>query len=69
MVYETCGRQTLLPQSLLIPLCYDPTKEPLCHGVFAYVWKGKHQGQDVAAKVLRVYQKDSYIEQTRRVGR
>ena len=61
-VYKICGRQALLPRSLLIPLCYDPTSDALCHGGFADVWKGKYQGRDIAAKVLRVYQKDFDIE-------
>ena len=33
----------------------------MCHGGFADVWKGRHQGQDVAAKVLRVYIKDGFM--------
>jgi len=39
----------------MIPLCYNPEENPLCHGEFSDVWKGQHQGRDVAAKVLRVY--------------
>ena len=57
----------LLPRSLAIPLCYDPTGDPLCHGGFADVWKGRHQGRDVAAKVLRVYSKDGFGK-AKRVG-
>ena len=49
-----CGRQTLLPRSLEIPLCYDVTENPLRRGGFADVWKGKHNGQDVAAKVFKL---------------
>ena len=40
----------------------------MCHGGFADVWKGRHQGREVAAKVLKVYMKDD-LEQVRRVGR
>ena len=52
----------------MIPLCYNPAENPLCHGEFADVWKGKHQDRDVAAKVLRVYRSDD-PEQIKRVGR
>ena len=47
--------KVILPKSLAIPLCYDPTEYPLCHGGFADVWKGQYNGRDVAAKVLRIY--------------
>ena len=62
-----CGRQALLPRSLASPLCYDLTEDPLCHGGFADVWKGRHQGRDVAAKILRVYSKDGFGK-AKRVG-
>ena len=64
--YKICGRQALLPRSLAIPLCYDPTGDPLCHGGFADVWKGRHQDRDVAVKVLRMDSKNN-LERTRRV--
>ena len=64
-IYIICGRQALLPRSLLIPLCYDPTGDPLCHGGFADVWKGRHQGRDIAAKVLKVYIKHDLTMITR----
>ncbi|KAF9644752.1 kinase-like protein [Thelephora ganbajun] len=50
-----CGRQALLPISLQIPLCYDPMAIPECSGGFADVWKGRHDGREVAAKALRVH--------------
>ena len=50
-----CGRQTLLPRSLRIPLCYDPTDSPLYHGELVDVWKGRYQGQEVAAEVLKLW--------------
>ena len=59
-MYSICGRQALLPKSLVIPPCYDPTGNPQGHGGFSDVWKGRHQGQDVAAKVLKVYVKDGF---------
>ena len=55
-----CGNCALLPRSLVIPLCYDPTGDPLCHGEFGDVWKGKYNGREVAAKVLRVYQTNDF---------
>ena len=39
----------------------------MCHGGFAEVWKGQHQGREVAVKVLKVY-KTSNSEMIRRVG-
>ena len=44
----------MLPGSLQIELCYNPADIPYCCGGFADVWKGKHRGLDVAAKVLRI---------------
>jgi len=38
---------------------------PQCHGGFADVWKGRHNGQEVAAKVLRVSLKNNF----ERIGR
>ena len=66
-VYRICGRQTLLPRSLVIPLCYDPGEDPLFHGGFANVWKGRYKDEDVAAKVVKVYTKDD-PKKTRSVG-
>jgi len=66
-MYRLCGRRALLPRSLTIPLCYDPSESPLCHGGFADVWKGEHRGQEVAAKVLRIYSKND-PGRVRRVG-
>ena len=66
-IHTICGRQALLPRSLEIPPCYNSTEDPLCHGGSADVWKGQHQGREVAAKVFRVYEKNG-LEQVRRVG-
>ncbi|KAF9643880.1 kinase-like protein [Thelephora ganbajun] len=54
-LYRICGHHALLPNSLQIPLCYDPKTTAECGGGFADVWKGKHRDQDVAAKALKVY--------------
>jgi len=66
-LYKICGRQALLPRSLGIPLCYDPTEAPLRCGGFADVWKGTHRGQEVAAKALRVRSTNDF-ERIRKVG-
>ena len=52
---KICGRQALLPKSIQIPLCYDRSGFPKYRGGYADVWLGKHQGLQVAMKVLRVY--------------
>jgi len=38
---------------------------PLCHGGYADVWKGEHQGREVAVKVLKVYLTSDFDEITR----
>ena len=50
-----------------IPVCYSPSVTPQICGGFADVWKGSHEGKDVAAKVLRMYV-NSDFERIRRVG-
>ena len=63
-----CGSNALLPESLKIsPASYDPIDTPLGHGGFADVWKGWCRGQEVAAKVLKVYETSDF-EQIRKVG-
>ena len=52
--YTICGRDSLVPESLNIPTCYNHSKIPQASGGFADVWKGNYEGKDVAAKVLRV---------------
>lgn len=62
-----CGSQTLIPSSLKIPLCCDMMKTPQCRGGVADVWKGKHDDQEVAAKVFRAPATNDF-EGIRRVG-
>jgi len=50
-----------------MPLCYDPKEMPLCRGGFADVWKGRHEGREVASKVLRIYLTNDF-EQIKKVG-
>ncbi|KAF9789353.1 kinase-like domain-containing protein [Thelephora terrestris] len=57
-LHRICGRHALLPRSLEIPLCYDPTKDPVSHGGLADVWKGQYQGECVAAQVFRLWPGD-----------
>ena len=65
--YRICGHQSLLPKSLAVPICYDPTETPQCHGGFADVWKGEYGGKEVAAKALRISLK-SDLDRIRRVS-
>jgi len=66
-LYRICGHQAILPRPLAIPLCYNPAEPALCRGGFADVWKGQYDGQEVSAKVLRVYL-TSDLEKIRKVG-
>ena len=63
-----CSHQTLIPGPLAIPLCYDQTRPPLARGGYADIWRGKHRGMAVAAKVLRVH-RTSDLNQIKRVCR
>lgn len=63
---KICGRRGMLPRSLHIPLCYNRLDPPLYNGGYAEVWKGKHQGREVAVKVLKVYLTSDFDEITRR---
>ena len=60
-----CGQQALLPRSVQVPLCYDRTDAPLYHGGFAEVWRGEHQGNEVAVKVIKVYKTSNLAKITR----
>ena len=48
-----------------IPLCYDRTEAPRYQGGFAEVWKGKHEGIEVAVKVLKVFTTSDLVQITR----
>ena len=65
--YKICGRDSLVPESLKIPTCYNHSEIPETSGGFADVWKGRYEGKDVAAKALRVYTKSNF-EEIRKVG-
>ena len=60
-----CSRHGLLPRSVQIPLCYNRLDAPLYHGGYAEVWKGQHQGREVAVKVLKVCLADDLNKITR----
>jgi len=64
---KICGCHALLPKSLATPVSYDRMKDPLFYGGFADVWKGVARGQEVAIRVLRLYE-SSDKDQIRRVG-
>jgi len=66
-VYKICGHQALLPRALTIQLDSDLTGDALYGGGFADVWKGRYRDQDVAVKILRVYQTN--VQQIKGVGR
>lgn len=51
---KVCSLRTLLPTSAKIPPCYNPTENPVASGGFADVWKGQHEGQTVAVKVIKI---------------
>ena len=55
MLCKICGRYTLIPRSIQIPLCYNWIDAPRYRGGFAEVWKGEHKGVEVAVKVLKVF--------------
>ena len=55
----------MIPRSLVIPLCYDPMGDPLSHGEFGDVWKGKHDGREVATNVPRVHQISDFKKVTK----
>ena len=54
-LYRTCGFHGILPKRLKVPACYDHNVYPLYKGGFADVWKGEHDGREVAVKVIRTY--------------
>ena len=58
LLRETCGYHAFLPRALQITACYDQTSNAVYKGGFADVWKGEHQGQGVAVKVIRTYSDD-----------
>ena len=64
---QTCALP-IFPSSFQIPLCFDQSNGyPLYSGGYADVWMGKHQGCEVAVKVLRVYS-ESDLEKTTSVS-
>ncbi|KAF9644941.1 kinase-like protein [Thelephora ganbajun] len=63
---KICDRQALLPRSVQISLCFNQTDMPLYEGGFANVWKGQHQGHEVAVRVLKVYLTSYFEKITRR---
>ena len=64
---KLCSHHVLVPRSIQIPLCYNRTEAPRYQGGFAEVWKGEHEGIEVAAKVLKVFATSDLVK-IRRVG-
>ena len=50
-----CAAHALLPGSLQIKLCDNPTGDPLYRGGYGDVYKREYEGHEVAVKVLRIY--------------
>jgi len=67
LLCKICGSHGILPKSLGVQAVYDPTKDSLYYGGFGSVWKGVSDGQEVAVKVIRLYQSKDQ-EKVRRVG-
>lgn len=65
-LYKTCGRHSLLPETLRVPTCYDRAGYPLYWGRYADVWKGSCRDRDVAVKVIRTYSNDDFHKVVRR---
>ncbi|KAF9780864.1 kinase-like domain-containing protein [Thelephora terrestris] len=65
-LYRVCARHSLLPRSLQIELGENLTGAARCHGAFGDVWKHEYQGQQVAVKVLKMYESDDLRLVTRR---
>ena len=66
-LYRICGGQALLPRSLEIPLCYDPTENPAFPVGLSDVWEGQHEGQEVSAQIFESFPGDD-TEEIMRVG-
>ena len=65
-LYKTCSRLALIPRSLEVEVHCDQNDYPAFPGGFADVWKGHHDGREVALKVLRVFSTSDF-EQIRKV--
>ena len=59
-LYKTCGRHALLPKTMEVPVCYDPTGDALYSGGYADVWKGQYRDRDVAVKVIRTFSNSDF---------
>ena len=64
---KICGHHALIPMSMQIPLCYNRAEAPRYQGGFAEVWKGEHEGVEVAVKALKIFMTSDLIK-IRRVG-
>ena len=64
---KICKHHVLIPRSIQIPLYYNRAEAPRYQGGFAEVWKGEHEGIEVAVKVLKVFVTSDLVK-IRRVG-
>ena len=63
-----CSGCILLPRSLQIELCDNPTGPVVYRGGYGEVSKREYEGQEVAVKVLKTYA-DSDLQKIARVSR
>ena len=64
---KMCSHYVLIPRSIQIPFYYDRTEDPRYEGGLAKVWKGEHNGIEVAVKVLKVFATSDLVK-IKRVG-
>ena len=50
---QLCAFREILPKSCVLPIEYKPSGAHHAAGGFADVWKGTHEGKEVAFKSLR----------------
>ena len=62
---KICSHHALIPRSMQIPLCYNRTESPRYRGGFAEVWKGEHEGVEVAVEVLKIFVTSDLVRITR----
>ncbi|KAF9783960.1 kinase-like domain-containing protein [Thelephora terrestris] len=65
-LYRVCAGHSLLPRSLHIELGDNLAGAPSRRGGFGEVWKRDYRGQQVAVKVLKVYEDSDLRKVTRR---
>ncbi|KAJ7266628.1 kinase-like domain-containing protein [Mycena rebaudengoi] len=62
LLKNLCASTEVFPSSLFLELDSVDTNRPIGHGGFADIFLGRHKGQDVTLKRLRVYQPEPNLE-------